>query len=604
MAMEKVKHKHKQDQNRLSIEQILSWINLFPARYALKSQTAVNWKSEFAGFAVRQLFVGKHYLDTLSLYWPFWPPAFSLAIGFQRQALKKLLIDPIKTTARISVRTGRHPDIFAEQNDWTKSTYAKLIYDLCGQCISDGAFDMDKTLRLTTTEQGKNYLKKAVAEFSWLEHNYNSWGRTGLEALKDLLKCFFMLITEQPIHNNGELPYCLKDEHAKTDQAFKHYLKSMRRRFENLYAEKAFDVYHYAEIATQNKIGCSAYNVVPGSKLQASTLRHYPLPANVTANGKILYLASPLINKPEIFDLAPGKSVIEGLLQKGFEVYLLDNGEPGAFDTGLSLSFYGQTLHDAYLDLIAKRHQNREIMVMAYCMAGTLMVPYLARRAQERLARNEKMDICKVVLMATPIRFDDDSSGQGPMRQVIRKYYDAHLMDELFGDVNVPPIIIDLGMHAIQPGVRYNNMYGFFRRAFDREAIRDSAPFIYWLTHGTNFPARAHKQWIQKIYMENQIENRTYCLPSKIPHLDGRPVDIDSLPKAGVRFLDYGGARDPISPAGSCLSSIMGCEKFCEKTEFRTGMHRHIEKNAGHIFVVSEKLLSEFIDLVTDFYLN
>ncbi|MGD9249162.1 MAG: hypothetical protein PVI60_14455, partial [Desulfobacteraceae bacterium] len=298
------------------------------------------------------------------------------------------------------------------------------------------------------------------------------------------------------------------------------------------------------------------------------------------------------------------KSVIEGLLNKGFEVYLLDNGQPGPFDTDLGLSFFGQRLHDAYLELIGRRHPNQEIMIMAYCMGGTLIVPYLARRAQERLARGEEMDIRKAVLMAAPFRFDDDASGNAPMRQLIRKYYDAHLMEELFGTVNVPPIIIDMGMHAIQPGVRYNNMYGFFRRALYREAIKDSAPFIFWLTHGTNFPARAHKEWIEKIYLENQIENRTYCLPSKIPQLDGRPVEIDILPKAGVRFLDYRGERDPIAPAGSCLGSIMGGEMICELTEIRTGMRRHIEKNAGHIFVVSEKLLAEYIDLVTDFYLS
>ncbi|MGD9366176.1 MAG: hypothetical protein PVH87_10785 [Desulfobacteraceae bacterium] len=601
--MERAKSNHKQHESRLTLEQILSWMNQFPARSALPYQTAVNWKSEFAGLAVKQLFFGKHYLDTLSLYSSLWAPALRPTIDFQRRIMEKLIIDPIKTAARIAVCTGRHPDIFAEQNDWTKSTYARLIYDLCGRCITDGAFDPDKARRLTTTGQGKKYLKNAVAEFSWLEYNYNSWGRTGLEALKDLLKCFFMLITEQPIHE-GALPYALKDEHAETDQAFNRYLKSTRRRFENLYAERAFDVYRYSEIATRNKIGCSAYEVVPRSNLHAATLRHYHLPADITANGKILYLASPLINKPEIFDLAPGKSVIKGLLERGFEVYLLDNGEPGPFDTDLGLSFFGQTLHDAYIELIGRRHPDREIMIMAYCMAGTLMVPYLARRAQERLARGEKMDIRRVVLMAAPLRFDDDTSGHGPMRQVIRKYYDAHLMDELFGDVNIPPIIIDMGMHAIQPGVRYNNMYGFFRRAFDREAVRDSAPFIYWLTHGTNFPARAHKEWLQKIYMENQIENRTYCLPSKIPELDGRPVDIDILSEAGVRFLDYRGERDPISPPGSSLSSIMGGEMLCEKTEFRTGMRRHIEKNAGHIFVVSEKLLAEYIDLVTDFYLK
>jgi poly(3-hydroxyalkanoate) synthetase len=591
---------NRSNETRLTAEHILSWMHQTPSDKALGLETAVNWKSEFVGLAVRQLFACKHFLESMNPYPLVWWP-WSLVADGQRRMLEKLLINPIKTAARIAVRTGRHPDIFAEQNEWTKSTYAKLIYDLCAQCMSNDKFDHDKVLRLTTTKEGKKFLKNAVAEFGWLEQNYHSWGRTGLEALKDLLKGFFMLISEQPL-NNGELPYALKNEDAKTDAAFNRYLRSMRQRFENLYAENAFDVKRYAEIATQNKIGCSTFEVVQGSHLHAATLRHYSLPAQIAPNGKILYLVSPLINKPEIFDLSPGKSVIEGLLKRGFEVYLLDNGEPGPFDTDLDLAFFGQTLHDVYLQLIDKRHPTHEIMIMAYCMGGTLIVPYLARRAQERLARGKKMDIRKVVLMAAPFKFDEDTSGHGPMRQVIRKYYDPDLMDELFGDVNIPPMVIDKGMHEIQPGVRYHNTYGFFRRAIYREAIRDSAPFIFWLMHGTNFPARAHKEWIQKIYLENQIDKRTYCLPSKVAELDGRPVDIDILPRAGVRFLDYRGERDPISPAGSCLDSIMGGATLCQKMEVRTGMRRHIEKNAGHIFVVSQKLLAEYLDLVTDFY--
>lgn len=80
-------------------------MNPFPARSDLKYQTAVNWKSEFAGLAVKQLFFGKHCLDTLSRY-----------------SSKKM--------------------------PWL---------NLPGS-----------------------------------SNNYNSWGRTGLEALKDLLKSFLM----------------------------------------------------------------------------------------------------------------------------------------------------------------------------------------------------------------------------------------------------------------------------------------------------------------------------------------------------------------------------------------------------------------------------
>ena len=153
------------NEKRLTVEEILSWMNQLPAGSAPKFKTAVNWKSEFAGHAVRQLFTGKRLLDSMSLYSLLWGPGWSLLIDLQRRILENLFIDPMITAARIAVRTGRHPDIFAEQNEWTKSTYAKLIYDLCGQCMSRGTFDRGKALRLPTTKEGKKFLKNSAAEF-------------------------------------------------------------------------------------------------------------------------------------------------------------------------------------------------------------------------------------------------------------------------------------------------------------------------------------------------------------------------------------------------------------------------------------------------------
>jgi hypothetical protein len=95
-------YKGREDEKVLTAEQLLAWMNPFPARDALKYQTAVNWKSEVAGLAVRQLFLGKHYLDILSQYASLWGPAFHLTTGFQRLILEKLLIQPIKTADTFS----------------------------------------------------------------------------------------------------------------------------------------------------------------------------------------------------------------------------------------------------------------------------------------------------------------------------------------------------------------------------------------------------------------------------------------------------------------------------------------------------------------------
>ena len=112
----------------------------------------------------------------------------------------------------------------------------------------------------------------------------------------------------------------------------------------------------------------------------------------------------------------------------------------------------------------------------------------------------------------------------------------------------------------------------------------------------------AHKEWIQKIFLENQIYRGEFCLPSTEPELDGQPARMEVLTDAGVTIMDYRGSRDMIAPGGACVAS----ETWGQTEEHHLdnppgGMNQTVEKDIGHIFVVSRKLLAEFIDTVTEF---
>jgi poly(3-hydroxyalkanoate) synthetase len=291
------------------------------------------------------------------------------------------------------------------------------------------------------------------------------------------------------------------------------------------------------------------------------------------------------------------------MLNEGYAVYLIDPGEPGFEESKLGLDYYGKTVIDTYIDLIAQRHPGSAIHCMGYCMGGTLLLPYLARRAEERKARGLPMDIKKVALMATPVRFDDGETGMGPMREVIRNSYDPLVMREFYGDVNVPAQAIELGMNLIQPGVQYYMAGGFYERAHMQGALGDAAPFLYWLTHGSKFPERAHEEWVRKVYLENQIYEGTYCLPSSVRALDGKPVDMNALRDACVSIFSYRGDRDAIAPPQSSVASeLWGKVADGNITLSRGGLNRTIEKHAGHIFVVSKVLLAEYLKLVSNFF--
>jgi poly(3-hydroxyalkanoate) synthetase len=590
----------KQNAERISPNELLALIGKTPADNEEGYQNAVPWKSKLAGGQVRSLFRYRELMKTVAGEPLLFGPWATLA-GWQATLMESFVTGPIKTQARIAVRAGRNPDSFAEMNSWIYQTYARLLYNLCSCFIRNGKFDRRVALEVSTSEAGKQLLRDQMKEFRWLELSYNSRGLTRLKAMKDLLKSILVLITEQPLEG-ADMPFMKKNPDGTDGMTLGAYLEEGRARVEALWRHNAFDIRDFADRFMGGKIGYLPYEVIKGSRLHTVRLRYYPLPKGVEPNGKVVYIVSPMINLPEIFDLSEGKSVIEGVLKEGYHVYLVDHGDPGPAETDLGLDFYGKTVPDAYIEILQKRHPGAEIYVMGYCMAGTLMLGWLARRAEERLARGEPMDIWKIAVMASPVKFDDGQSGHAAMRKVIREGYDPLLMKELFGEVNVPPQIIEAGMNEIQPGVQYTVSMGFYGRAYWPGAIEDSAPFLYWLTHGTKFPARAHREWLSQFFLGDALVAGTYTLPSSVPELDGKPVRMAALDESGVLIFCYRGTRDPIAPAGSCISCELWGEIGKNVGVSRGGLNRLIEKNVGHIFVVSKVLLAEYLTLVNDFF--
>ena len=588
------------DDQRITPTSLLVEMGVTPADNPFALKTALPWKSMAGGMQIRTIFEYQRFLEEISGKSQLFGP-LAAAASLQSIFFKRFLTDPIKAHARIAVRAGKEPDIYRDMNGWIYKNYARSLYDLCSYFINDGKFDRKKAATVSTTPEGHRMLKEYCQEFARMEMLYNSLGMTRLHAMKEMLKCLLVVVTELPL-DREDLPYMRKQKDGTDAMTFEEYLEENRFRLECLQKANAFDPKEFSERTTQGRIGCSEYVVVKGSSLHSVSLRYYPLPEGVEPNGRVLYISTPLINKPELFDLADGKSVVQGMLREGYAIYLVDYGECGSDDTNLGLDFYAKTIHDRYLEIVKKKHPDCEIQVMGYCMGGTLMLPYLARRVEERAARGEDMDIRKIALMASPVLFDDAGSGHGQMRSFIRQHYDPDLISELFGSVNVPPQIVDFGMNEIQPGVHYTVLSGFYGRAIYSHAIEDSAPFLYWLTHGTKFPIRAHREWISLFFLGNELAKGTYRLPSTVPELDGQPVDMKALARGGVVIFDYRGSRDPIAPPGSCVASqLWGTRDDGNIQMTRGGLNRTFEKNIGHIFVVSKTLLAEYLKTVSDF---
>ena len=116
----------------------------------------------------------------------------------------------------------------------------------------------------------------------------------------------------------------------------------------------------------------------------APTSRQYPVP---------LLLVFALINRPEIFDLRPGGSLIEYLLDEGFDVFLVDWGSPDEEDAEMGLDEYVcDELQWAIRETLRTSGAD-ELSLMGWCIGATLCAMYcgldeIPARGAEAGARN------------------------------------------------------------------------------------------------------------------------------------------------------------------------------------------------------------------------
>ena len=83
-------------------------------------------------------------------------------------------------------------------------------------------------------------------------------------------------------------------------------------------------------------------------------------------------------NRSYIFDLAPGHSMIEFLLKRGFDVYVLHWGIPRNDESGLRLDDYVEDFIPEAIRRVQAHSGVDDVSLLGYCMGGVLSTIYAA----------------------------------------------------------------------------------------------------------------------------------------------------------------------------------------------------------------------------------
>jgi poly[(R)-3-hydroxyalkanoate] polymerase subunit PhaC len=253
-----------------------------------------------------------------------------------------------------------------------------------------------------------------------------------------------------------------------------------------------------------------------------------------------LLLVYALINRPYVLDLMPGNSLVEFLVGKGFDVYMLDWGTPGDEDKNLSFDNYVLDYMPQAIRKLLRHAHAEEYTLMGYCMGGTMSAMYAALFPEKPL-RN-------LVLLTAPIDFTPDAMGLFGL-WTSEKYLNPDRIVEAFG--NVPGDLIDTGNRLVKPVTNYVGSYvTMWDRIMQGKSMDTWLAMNKWVNDGVPFPGAAFRQWIREFYQQNKL------VKGEI-ELRGRRVDLSYITSP---LLSIAGKKDHICtpPQAEAIMHLVG----------------------------------------------
>lgn len=281
-----------------------------------------------------------------------------------------------------------------------------------------------------------------------------------------------------------------------------------------------------------------------------TTLYRYRSPNRTHPVPVLLVFA--LINRPDIFDLRPGQSFVEFLLDEGFDVFLIDWGRPDDEDGDLGLADYVlDHLHWGIRETLREADED-ELTLLGWCIGGTLCAMYGALEPSGP-ARN-------LVLLTTSV----DTSFSNYTPWVGRDSFDVDGVAET--QAAVPGPSIDWANKMLKP---VTNFWSTYRRLWQQvlagEDVRDRyQPMAKWVADNPHFPARAFREWIAWMYKENRLARGTL-------RLRGRRVDLSAI-EQNLLVVTAAGDHIAARPETVPLLEMVSSEDVT-----------HLDRSGGHI---------------------
>jgi polyhydroxyalkanoate synthase len=260
------------------------------------------------------------------------------------------------------------------------------------------------------------------------------------------------------------------------------------------------------------------------------------------------------ISRPWIFDLRPGESFAEFLMNEGVPFYLCDWGVFGPEDRETGMDDIIADVVPSLLEQALEHAGADGATLFGYCMG----VPMTAAA----LAADPSLPVKNLLAMVGPIDFGE---GDFP-KMTAGDQFDVDAVVETFD--MMPAELIRSGFKMLNPVQDAQVALNMLRNAQNPEWLAGFRAMNRWSNEWLPLPKQFFRQWIRHFYQGNELVKGQF-------RVLGRKVDLRTIT---VPVFAVGATGDQIVPCSSA-KALVDLAASADKT--------FMELSGGHISVIA-----------------
>ncbi|MGB5201702.1 MAG: class III poly(R)-hydroxyalkanoic acid synthase subunit PhaC [Sedimenticolaceae bacterium] len=204
-----------------------------------------------------------------------------------------------------------------------------------------------------------------------------------------------------------------------------------------------------------------------------------------------LLVVYALVNRPYMTDLQENRSTIQGLLEAGQDVYLIDWGYPDAADRYLTMDDYINGYIDRCINVICARHGIDQLNILGICQGGAFSLCYAAMHPEK--VRN-------LVTMVTPVDFKTPDNMLSHWVQNV----DIDLLVDTQG--NIPGEMLNWTFLNLKPYQLMAQKYlGVVDLMDDPKALKSFMRMEKWIFDSPDQAGETFRQFAKDFFQENKL---------------------------------------------------------------------------------------------------